>query len=126
VIQVTRGLLLWPSFHQIDLHRMTCPQGNIQALTCSPESARDRLACGDSECGPTDGQSGSWSLERVTGSEKSLLVRLAFAQTRRPFSPMGLWELERPFSPTRLWEPESPFSPMRLWKLESLVNPTQL
>jgi hypothetical protein len=122
---VTRGLLLWPSFHQIDLHQ-DCTQGNIRALTCSPESARDRLACGDSECGPSDGQSGSgpWN-ERQARRSRCWFVSL-FAQTRRPFSPMELWRPKSPFYPASLWEPESPFSPMRLWELESLVNPTQL
>ena len=32
-----------------------CAQGNIQALACRPESARDRLACGDSDCGLVTG-----------------------------------------------------------------------
>ena len=44
----------------VSLDRSTstdCAQGNIQALTCGPESARDRLACGDSDCGPSHGPS---------------------------------------------------------------------
>ena len=33
-----------------------CEQGNIQALACGPESAHDRFACGDSDCGPSHGK----------------------------------------------------------------------
>jgi hypothetical protein len=34
-------------------------QGNIQALRCRPESDRDRLAGGDSDCGPSNGLTGN-------------------------------------------------------------------
>jgi hypothetical protein len=112
---VTRGLLLWPSFHQIDLHQMTVRRATFKLLRAvlrapaivSPAAILSAgRVTGNPEVVPGTGDGLG---EVAVGSSRS------FAQTRRPFSPMGLWELERPFSPMELWRPESPFHPMRLW-----------
>jgi hypothetical protein len=95
---VTRGLLLWPSFHQIDLHQMTVRRATFKLLRAVLRAPAIVSPAAILSAGRVTGNP-EVSLERVTGSEKSLLVRLALCanpQTLQPDRTLGTGKTLQP------------------------------